>query len=142
MSSIGSFLLFFSAFLVNQYVINGLICKGCLELDELTFGKVLSKFPIVLVKFDVAFPYGNQHEEYAKFAMEISETNAENMIVALVGIKNYGEPTNNALAERFHIGNELPAIKLFMDSSDLNWVDFPKGFNFFLNKKNFYFRFF
>lgn len=109
------------------YVTNGLICKGCLELDELTFDKLVTKFSTVLVKFDIAFPYGKQHDEYGKFAQEISESNVNDMVVCVVGIKNYGDTTNNQLGERFYVTNHLPAIKLFTNYNTFKWTDFPKG---------------
>lgn len=106
---------------------NGLICKGCLELDELTFDKLVAKFSTVLVKFDIAFPYGKQHDEYGKFAQEMSESNVSDMIVCVVGIKNYGDTTNHQLSERFHVTDRLPAVKLFTNYNTLKWTDFPKG---------------
>lgn len=113
---------------INLKISNGLICKGCLELDELNFEKILVKFNTVLIKFDIAFPYGKKHDEYAKFAKEISEYK-ENMdiIVCVIGIKNYGEPINVQLSERFDIEDNLPAIKLFTHHNILKWSDFPKG---------------
>lgn len=106
---------------------NGLVCKGCLELDEFTFDKVLAKFSTVLVKFDVTFPYGKKHDEYATFARDVSKMNYDDLIVSVVGIKNYGDLTNNKLAERFYINNQLPEIKLFTNGNALKWTDFPKG---------------
>jgi endoplasmic reticulum protein 29 len=38
-------------------------CKGCIALDTLTFDKMLKRFRVSLVKFDVAFPYGDKQEE-------------------------------------------------------------------------------
>lgn len=115
-------------FLISYpYLINGLVCKGCLELDELIFNKVLAKFSAVLVKFDIAYPYGIQHDEYAKFAKEICESDYENMIVSVVGIKNYGDSANDILAERFFIGDQLPVIKLFTNGDSSKWIDFQKG---------------
>lgn len=106
-----------------------LVCKGCLELDELNFDKIIAKFQSVLVKYDIAFPYGKKHDEYAKFAKEISEHagSADDMVVCVIGIKNYGEPINVQLSERFAIGDQLPAIKLFTNHNTLKWSDFSKG---------------
>lgn len=110
---------------------NGLICKGCVELDELNFNKIIAKFQSVLVKFDIAFPYGKKHDEYAKFAKEISEPNEheniDDLIVCVIGIKSYGEPINAQLSERFDIGDQLPAIKLFTNYNALKWSNFSKG---------------
>lgn len=119
------FLLILNNCLLN--LTNGLVCKGCLELDEFTFDKILGKFSTVLVKFDIAFPYGKKHDEYAKFAEEISKMNYDDLIVSVVGIKNYGDMTNNNLAERFYINDQLPEIKLFRNGNALKWIDFPKG---------------
>lgn len=127
MSSNVLFVIVLLIFISFNSAIDGLVCKGCLELDELTFDKVISKFSAVLVKFDVAYPYGKKHDEYAKFAKDVSESNVGDIAVSVVGIKNYGDPTNNNLAERFNIGDQLPVIKLFTGFSALKMVDFPKG---------------
>lgn len=109
------------------YMTNGLICKGCIELDELTFDKVIGKFSTVLVKFDIAFPYGKKHDEYAKFATEIGQSDINDMVVCVVGIKNYGESTNTQLSERFYVNDQLPVIKLFTNYNTQTWIDFRKG---------------
>ena len=41
-------------------------CPGCTPLDSLTFNKLTQAFPASLVKFDVAYPYGEEHDEFAK----------------------------------------------------------------------------
>lgn len=101
-------------------------CIGCLELDELTFDKILKKFPTVLVKFDIAYPYGDKHEAYAKLAAEVSPTNGD-FAVAVVGIKDYGNKENSQLAERFSVGDKYPVIKLFRNGNANEWIDYPKG---------------
>lgn len=123
MSSNQIVLILLGVFLCNLSISNGLICKGCLELDDFTFDKVLAKFSTVLVKFDIAFPYGKKHDEYAAFAQEMGDI--DDMIVSVVGIKNYGNPTNNDLADRFEIEDQLPVVKLFISHD--KWIDFPKG---------------
>lgn len=105
---------------------HGSICRGCLELDDLTFNKVLAKFSTVLVKFDIAYPYGNKHDEYTKLAIEIGKSKSFDAVVAVVGIKNYGETIFNELVDRFQIGNQLPVIKLF-NHCDKDPIDYPKG---------------
>lgn len=108
------------------YLTHGSICRGCLELDDLTFDRVLAKFSTVLVKFDIAYPYGNKHDEYSKLAIEIGESKSFDAVAAVVGIKNYGETTYNELVDRFAIGDELPVIKLF-NHRDKDPIDYPKG---------------
>lgn len=114
---------------INSQISNAITCKGCIELDELNFDKIVAKFENVLVKFDIAFPYGKKHDEYAKFAREISEPNehVDDIIVCVIGIKNYGEPVNAQLSERFDIEDQLPAIKLFTNHNTLKWSNFSKG---------------
>lgn len=111
----------------QRNLVGGVICKGCIELDELTFDKILEKFPTTLVKFDLAFPYGKKHDEFAKFALEISEMNVNDLIVGAVGIKSYGDPINGQLFERFKIDDQLPVIKLFVNDDLKQWIDYPKG---------------
>lgn len=128
--SINTFVIIVVSFLTAIYphFADSLVCKGCLEIDDLTFDKILAKFSTVVIKFDVAFPYGKKHEEFAKFSKEISESDYPNLIACVVGIKNYGDTTNNELSKRFNIeDHQLPAIKLFTNHNALKWVDFPKG---------------
>lgn len=47
-------------------------CKGCTDLDELTFEKLVKRFQVTIVKFDIAYPYGDQHEAYSRFAQGIT----------------------------------------------------------------------
>lgn len=108
------------------YLTHSSICRGCLELDDLTFDRVLAKFSTVLVKFDIAYPYGNKHDEYSKLAIEIGESKSFDAVTAVVGIKNYGETTYNELVDRFAIGVQLPVIKLF-NHRDKDPIDYPKG---------------
>lgn len=46
-------------------------CKGCTDLDELTFEKLLKRFKVTIIKFDIAYPYGDQHEAFSRFAQGI-----------------------------------------------------------------------
>lgn len=101
-------------------------CIGCLELDELTFDKILKKFSTVLVKFDIAYPYGDKHEAYAKLAAEIPPVNGD-FVVTVVGIKDYGNKENSKLAERFGVADKYPVIKLFRNGNADEWIDYPNG---------------
>ena len=55
----------------------------------LTFDKMVNAFPVSLVKFDTAYPYGEKHDEYAKISEEAAEL--PNMFIGEVGIKDYGD---------------------------------------------------
>ena len=48
-------------------------CKGCTPLDTLSFDKLLGKFRVSVIKFDVAYPYGDKHDEFAKFSTSAAE---------------------------------------------------------------------
>lgn len=87
--------------------------KGAVELDSLTFDKVLNKFEAVVVKFDIAYPYGEKEDEYGKVA-ESSQFTPE-LLVAEVGVKDYGDKENSDLADRYGVTKEnFPVVKLFV----------------------------
>ncbi|XP_012273119.1 endoplasmic reticulum resident protein 29 [Orussus abietinus] len=88
-------------------------CKGCVPLDSYSFDKVISKFKAALVKFDVAFPYGEKHEQFGKIAAATKDS--PDLLVAEVGIKDYGNKDNSDLAKRYDIKKEnFPAVRLFL----------------------------
>jgi len=92
-------------------------CKGCTPLDTLSFDKLLSKFKVSVVKFDVAYPYGDKHEEFAKFSASAAEL--EDLFVGEVGIKDYGDKDNADLADRFQVVKEdYPVVILFVQDAD------------------------
>ena len=45
-------------------------CKGCTPLDSLTFDKMVNSFRASIIKFDVAYPYGEKHDEFAKVSVD------------------------------------------------------------------------
>ncbi|EZA50355.1 hypothetical protein DMN91_003822 [Ooceraea biroi] len=88
-------------------------CKGCLPLDSYSFHKVISKFKAVLVKFDVAFPYGGKHEQYATVAADTKDS--QDLLVGTVGVKDFGNKENSDLAQRYNIKKEdFPVVLLFV----------------------------
>ncbi|XP_066583300.1 endoplasmic reticulum resident protein 29 [Prorops nasuta] len=88
-------------------------CKGCVPLDSYSFDKVIGKFKAAVVKFDVAFPYGEKHEEYGKVAAATRD--APDLLVAEVGVKDFGNKDNSDLATRYNIKKEdYPAVLLFI----------------------------
>jgi len=92
-------------------------CPGCTPLDVLSFDKIISKFRASLVKFDVAYPYGDEHEEFAKVAKDAAE--AEDLFVGEVGIKDYAEKDNQELAARFELGkDDYPSAFLFVKNKE------------------------
>jgi len=88
-------------------------CKGCVPLDIFTFDKIISKFKAAAIKFDVAYPYGTKHDEFAKVA-EAAHT-VPDLLVGEVGVKDYGEKENADLAERYKVNkDDFPVVKLFV----------------------------
>lgn len=66
-----------------------------------------------MVKFDVAFPYGDKHDAYASVATDTKNT--EDLLMAEVGVKDYGNKDNSDLAKRFNIDRkDFPVIMLFL----------------------------
>ncbi|XP_067633716.1 protein windbeutel [Eurosta solidaginis] len=104
---------------------NAASCVGCVELDELNFDQVIERFPYALVKFDIAFPYGDKHEAFAAFSIAAHKA-TKDLLVATVGIKDYGENENKQLGVRFNIDDKnFPGILLFKDGKFDNFVRFP-----------------
>nr|XP_022911641.1 protein windbeutel [Onthophagus taurus] len=98
-------------------------CKGCLSIDEYNIDKIIPKFKASLIKFDIAYPYGDKHDEFVKFADEV--TKVKELIVGEVGVKDYGDKTNFELAKTYGINTkeDLPKVKLFL--GDLNEEPIP-----------------
>jgi len=107
MAAIGLVLIL--AFISPSLAIN---CKGCTPLDSLSFDKLLKKFKVSIVKFDVAYPYGDKHEQFGKFSQDAAEI--DDLFVGEVGIKDYGDKDNSDLAERFNVKkDDYPVVILF-----------------------------
>ncbi|XP_054738487.1 protein windbeutel [Anastrepha obliqua] len=116
----------------------GSSCTGCVELDVLSFDKIIERFPYALVKFDIAFPYGEKHEAFAAFS-KVANTVTKELLVATVGIKDYGENENKELGLRFNVDDKsFPGILLFKDGNVDNFERFPAYLDVTLdNLKNF-----
>jgi len=92
-------------------------CAGCTPLDVLSFDKLINQFRASLVKFDVAYPYGDQHDEFAKVAKDAVD--AGDLFVGEVGIKDYAEKDNQELAERFELTkDDYPTAFLFVKNAE------------------------
>ncbi|XP_054090150.1 protein windbeutel [Zeugodacus cucurbitae] len=100
-------------------------CAGCVELDELNFEQTVERFPYALVKFDIAFPYGDKHEAFAAFSRTAHKV-TKDLLVATVGIKDYGENENRELGLRFKVDDKnFPGILLFKAGKLHSFERFP-----------------
>lgn len=99
---------------------------GVVLLDEIIFDKVVDRFPVALVKFDAAFPYGDKHDEYARFAKE-QNVLVKDLLIADVHTKDYGNKENWSLLKRFGIDEkELPTILLLKSADPAKWLKYPR----------------
>lgn len=103
-------------------------------MDELTFEKVVKKFKSVLLKIDQQFPFGDTHEAWSTFANELSNktvsgTDHSDLLIATVGVKDYGEEDNKALGEKYGLKKRQDGavIKLFIDGDLENPISFDIG---------------
>ncbi|XP_041972590.1 endoplasmic reticulum resident protein 29 [Aricia agestis] len=101
---------------------------GSVELYEYSFDKVIGKFEASLVKFDVAFPYGDKHDAFVALAKESRDVG--DLLFAEVGVKDYGEKDNEALAKKYGATKDnFPVVKLFLkDQTKPIAFDETKGF--------------
>lgn len=79
--------------------------------------QIIPKFQAAIVKFDVAYPYGKKHEEFTK--VSAAGRGSLELLVAEVGVKDYGDMENMDLAERFGVTKEdFPKVMLFVQGKD------------------------
>lgn len=100
--------------------------KGCTPLDSWTFDKIVPKFKAAIIKFDIAYPYGKKQEEYTK--LSAAGRGSVDLLVAEVGVKDYGDMENMDLAERFNVKkDDFPVVKLFLSGHE-DPIDFDGDF--------------
>lgn len=110
--SLISSILFFAIISLWSQLSEAINCKGCTPLDTYSFDKIIPKFRATLVKFDAAYPYGEKHEEFGKVAE--STRGVQELLVAEVNVKDYGEKDNADLAEKYGVKiKDFPVLKLF-----------------------------
>ncbi|XP_065197268.1 endoplasmic reticulum resident protein 29-like isoform X2 [Sycon ciliatum] len=90
----------------------GSCARGVVELDTLTFHKILSAHNYLIVKFDTSLAYGAAEDAYNSFACLAAKQ--PEILVASVGVLPHGEKDNKDLANRFSItAEDFPRILLF-----------------------------
>ncbi|XP_075167384.1 endoplasmic reticulum protein 29-like protein wbl [Haematobia irritans] len=121
---VGNLLLIIFGCLALSYMAQAAICPGCVELDDLIFNKTIARFPYALVKFDIAFPYGEKHEAYSAFS-QAAHAVTDDLLIAAVGIKDYGDNENKELGESYNIDDKnFPGILLFRHGVE-DYIRFP-----------------
>ncbi|CAH2986185.1 unnamed protein product [Chilo suppressalis] len=106
-------LLFLSISLIVPSTYQAATSHGSVELDEYSFDKITGKFEASLIKFDVAFPYGDKHDAFVALAKDAKDV--DELLVAEVGVKDYGEKDNEELAKKYGATKDnFPVVKLFV----------------------------
>ena len=57
------------AFLVFDVRAQGM--EGLVQLDTISFDKIVTKFEYSLIKFDVGYPTGDKHKAFGKVATQV-----------------------------------------------------------------------
>merc|ERR1719473_708732 len=76
--------------------------RGILKLDNTTFDRIIDGTKSVFVRFDKEYSYGDEHDAWKNFAAKVGDSSAD-MLVADVGVSEYGDKDNSDLAEKFSI---------------------------------------
>lgn len=101
-----------------------LIVVKCNPLYSLYFSQVVSKFKATLVKFDIQYPYGEKHDEFGIVASSLK--NNEDILIAEVGVQDYGDNENQDLADKYGVKkDDFPVVKLFLSKDLTKPIEFP-----------------
>lgn len=89
----------------------------------------MSKFKATIVKFDIQYPYGDKQDEYGKLAQSLKGT--DDVLVAEVGVQDYGDMENKDLADKFSVKkDDFPVVKLFLNGDLENPIQYPSDADF------------
>ncbi|CAG0923851.1 unnamed protein product [Notodromas monacha] len=88
---------------------------------------IAGKFRVVFVKFDVAYPYGEKHENFAKLADAAKDI--DDVLIAEVPVKDYGEKENEDFAKKFGVDTKnFPQARLFLNADLEHPIKFEGNF--------------
>merc|ERR1719421_1113842 len=91
--------------------------KGIVELDAWTFDKIVDGSRNVLVKFDKSYSYGDKEDAWKAVAKAVEDK--PGVLLAVVGVQDYGDKLNDDLRERFGVStDDFPVFKLFLKGSE------------------------
>ena len=83
-----------------------------------TFGRIVDGSKSVMVRFDKEYSYGDEHDAWKNFAAKVGDSSAD-MLVADVGVSEYGDKDNSDIAEKFSIKtDDFPQYRLFLKGKD------------------------
>merc|ERR1719171_731190 len=88
--------------------------RGILKLDNTTFDRIIDGTKSVFVRFDKEYSYGDEHDAWKDFAAKVGTSSAE-MLVADVGVSEYGDKDNSDISERYSIkSDDFPQYRLWL----------------------------
>lgn len=85
--------------------------RGAVGLDSLTFDKIVDGSKTVLLKIDKQYAYGDKEDAFKEFVKDVASSS---LVVAEVGVQDYGDKENDDIREKFDVDAEnFPAFFLF-----------------------------
>jgi len=111
-------LILIAAVLVVGLAPGALGTPGCIDLDTMTFDKIVGGERPTFVRFDQEYPYGEENNVFETLALN---STGSPMLVCSVGISEYSNNGNADLAQRFGIVAEdkdkFPIYMMFQAGS-------------------------
>jgi endoplasmic reticulum protein 29 len=83
-----------------------------------TFARIVDGSKSVMVRFDKEYSYGDEHDAWKNFAAKVGDSSAD-MLVADVGVSEYGDKDNSDISEKFSIkSDDFPQYRLFLKGAN------------------------
>jgi len=91
--------------------------RGILKLDNCTFDRLVDGSRNIFVRFDKEYSYGDDHDAWKDFAKVVGESSAD-VLVADVGVSEYGDKDNSDLSDRYAIkSDDFPQFRFWAKGS-------------------------